>query len=60
MLLFRAADAGDPVAGAKIVGRAINATTDARGSVAVRQRTAAPVTATASKAGYVKASLRIR
>jgi hypothetical protein len=59
-LVFRVLDAGDPVAGAKIVGGGINATTDARGSVAVRQRTARPVTATASRPGYVSASLRVR
>jgi hypothetical protein len=59
-LLFRVADAGDPVAGAKVVAGGITATTDARGSVAVRQRASAPVTASATKAGYVKASVRVR
>jgi hypothetical protein len=59
-LLFRVLDAGDPVAGAKVVAGGITAATDARGSVAVRQRTAAAVTATATKVGYAKASLRVR
>lgn len=59
-ITFRVLDAGDPVAGAtvKAGGRTLRTTTN--GTATLQQARAASVKATASKAGYVPASVTVR
>jgi hypothetical protein len=60
VITFRVLDAGDPVGGAtvKVGGRSFK--TRATGVATLRQASAKAVSASASKAGYVSASLKVR
>ena len=59
-ITFRVLDAGDPVAGATVKAGGRTLTTVANGTASLKQATPAHVHATASKAGYVSASARVR
>jgi len=59
-ITFRVLDAGDPVAAATVKAGGKTLKTAANGTATLRQAKSAPVKATASKAGYVSASLKVR
>ena len=59
-IIFRVLDAGDPVAGATVKAGGATLKTAANGTATLTQAKSAPVKATASKAGYVSASLTVR
>ena len=60
VITFRVLDAGDPVAGATVKAGGSSLKTAGNGSATLRQSRVAAVKATASKAGYVAASLTVR
>jgi hypothetical protein len=60
VVTFRVLDAGDPVAGATVKAGAKSLKTNALGVATLKQARAKAVKASASKAGYVSASLRVR
>jgi hypothetical protein len=60
VITFRVTDAGDPIAGARVSAGGRSLTTAANGTATLRQRTRGTIKATASKAGYVPASLTVR
>jgi len=59
-ITFRVLDAGDPVAAATVKAGGKTLKTAANGTATLRQAKSTPVKATASKAGYVAASLTVR
>jgi hypothetical protein len=59
-ITFRVLDAGDPVAGAVVKAGGKTLRTAANGTVALEQPRPVPVKATASKAGFVAASISVR
>ncbi|MBM2821945.1 MAG: hypothetical protein HW413_691 [Thermoleophilia bacterium] len=59
-ITFRVLDAGDPVAGATVKAGGKTLKTAANGTATLKQATLAPVTATASRAGYVSATATVR
>jgi hypothetical protein len=59
-ITFRVLDAGDPVVGATVRAGGMTLTTTANGTAILKQTSAAPVNAIASKAGYVSAPTRVR
>lgn len=59
-IIFRVLDAGDPVAGATVKAGGTTLKTAANGAATLRQARSARAEATASKAGYVSASLSVR
>ena len=60
MVTFRVLDAGDPVDGATVKAGERSLKTSATGKATLRQARSKPLKATASKAGYVSASLSVR
>ena len=57
---FRVLDAGEPVAGAVVRAGGVTVRTAANGTATVRQMRAAPLRATATRAGYEPAVARVR
>jgi hypothetical protein len=60
VVTFRVVDAGDPVAGATVKAGSKSLKTNAAGTATLKQSRAAALKATASRAGYVSASLSVR
>lgn len=60
VVTFRVTDAGDPVAGASVKAGGRTLGTTANGTATLRQARSTRLKATASKAGYVSASLTVR
>jgi uncharacterized GH25 family protein len=60
VITFRVLDAGDTVSGATVKAGGRTLKTAGNGTANLRQKAAAALKATASKPGYVSASLRVR